>query len=365
MANNLVAYGFVDLQHLFSTRITEAGIERVWTAIKESADEHTRQVDALMSTFVEKTTVAKQQIELAGAGTLQPIDEFGIPRVVKPSGSYAVAFPIQGAGTAWGNNRVTRALMSVEEANRNTIEAQRMDADWMRRHILAATFDNVTWTFNDKVGPNMSKGLGDITIQPLANGDTVTYVKVGASVPATDDHYLAQAAAIDDSNNPFDDIYDELMEHPSNSGPVVVQVATSLKSSIQNLTSFVEVGDPDLRYGVATTQIGGVGSDILGPGNEVLGKVDKCWIVEWKNLPAGYMIGQALGAGPVLKQREYPAAELQGFYMETHSGDGARQEIRMLRYAGFGVSNRVAALCYYVGGGAYVIPTDFGAPLAV
>lgn len=364
MANTL-AYGFVGLQHLFAERISEVGVERIFTAIQESAAEHARQINELLSTFVEQTTVAKEQIELAGAGTLQPLDEWGNPKPVRPSGSYAVAYPIQGAGTAWGNNRVTRALMTVEEANRNTVEAQRMDADWMRRHILAAVFDNVAWTFNDKVGPNGAKGLGDITIQPLAiTSDGVTYVKTGGTV-ATDQHYLAQAAAIDDSNNPFDTIYDELMEHPSNAGgPVVVYVATSLKTSIQNLTSFVEVGDPDLRYGVATTQIGSAAGDIKGFGDEVLGKVDNCWIVEWKALPDDYMIGHARGGGPVLKMREFAAAELQGLFMEEFSDDGARQLTRMLRYAGFGVANRVAAVVYYVGG-AYAIPSDYDAPLAV
>jgi hypothetical protein len=363
MANTL-AYGFVGLQHLFNERVAEVGVGRIFTAIQESAEEHARQINELNASYVELTTVAKEQIELAGSGTLQPLDEWGNPIPVRPSGSYAVAYPIQGAGTAWGTNRITQAMMTVDEANRNTVESQRMDADWIRRHVLAATFDNVAWTFNDKIGPNGAKGLGDISIQPLANGDTVTYVKTGGSV-ATDDHYLAQAAAIDDSNNPFDDIYDELIEHPSNGGPVVVYVATSLKTSIQALTAFVEVGDPDLRYGVATTQIDSSVENIRGFGDEVLGKVNKCWIVEWKVLPAGYMIGHAEGGGPVLKQREYSASELQGFFMEEHSDDGARQLTKMLRYAGFGVSNRIGALAYYVGGGAYVIPTDYNAPLAV
>ncbi len=356
MANTL-AYGFVSLEHLALERVTTVGERRIFDAIQESVAEHTRQINELMSSFVELATEHKIRFALAGDGTLQPLDEHGNPLPVRPSGYYDVAFPIQGGGTAWGDNRVSRALMTVDEANRNTLDAQKRDADWMRRHILASVFDNVAWTFDDDE-------FGNLTIEPLANGDTVQYNKVGGA-KATDTHYLAQAAAIDDSNNPFDDIYDELMEHPSNRGPVVVYVATSLTSTIEALTAFVEVGDPDLRYGVASTQIDENAPlmDIKGFGDEVLGKVNKCWIVEWRALPDGYMLAHAVGGGPVVKGRQYPATSLQGFFAENHSPDGNLREVRMIRYIGFGVANRVAAVAYYVGGGAYVIPTGYGAPL--
>lgn len=359
MANNTLAYGFVGLEHLMLERVTTVGVERVFDAIQESVSEHTRQINALLDSFIEQTTVHQIRFHLAGSGTLQPLDEWGNPLPVREEGYYDVAFPIRGGGTAWGDNRVTRALMTMDEANRHTLNSLRRDADWIRRHLLAATFDNVAWTFDDAE-------YGNLTIQPLANGDTVTYNKVGGA-QATDTHYLAQAAAIDDSNNPFDDIYDELMEHPSNRGPVVVYVASSLTSSIEALTAFTEVGDPDLRYGVATTQIdeGALSEDIKGFGDEVLGKVNKCWIVEWRALPDGYMIAHAKGAGPVLRMREYSAPELQGLFMENNSPDGNLRETRMIRYAGFGAINRVAAVVYYVGGGSYTIPTGYNAPLSV
>ena len=43
---------------------------------------------------------------LGSGGTLQPLDEWGNPLPVKDEGVYDVAFPIQGGGTAWGDNRV-------------------------------------------------------------------------------------------------------------------------------------------------------------------------------------------------------------------------------------------------------------------
>lgn len=357
-----ISYGFVTLQDQFNQRVAEVGVERIWTAIDESAAEHNRVLTELMAAMIEETTSAQEQFELPGGGTLQPLDADGNPLPVKPSGSYQVAYPIQGAGTAWGSNRVSRAMMTVREANRLTVDAQEKDVNWLRRHILAAVLDNTSWTFVDEVGPDGSKGLGSITIQPLANGDSVVYTKKGGDT-ATDDHYGAQAAAIDDSNNPYDDIYSDLVEHPSNSGPYVAYIASSLKSATQGLAGFVPVVDPDIAPGS--------GSDSLrsqisrGFGDEVLGKTDNMWIVEWNILPAGYILAHARGGGPVLKMREYAAPELQGFFREAHSPDGNHQEERMIRYAGFGCGNRIGAYVYYVGGASYVIPTGYATPLPV
>ena len=77
------------------------------------------------------------------------------------------------------------------------------------------------------------------------------------------------------------------------------------------------------------------------------------------------MIGHAQGAGSVLKMREYPATALQGLIPEGFSPDGVLEEIRSLRYAGFGVTNRIAACVQYIGGGSYTIPSGYDAPLPV
>lgn len=355
MANNTIAYGFVNLEHLFAERVSGAGEGVVYDAVKLSAAEQSRSINALMASLVEPTEKYTERFYLPGVGTLQPLDENGNPLPVAEGGYYDVAYPIQGGGTAWGTNRVSRNLMTVEEANRQTVEALKKDGDWVARHALAALFDNATWTYDDV-------DHGNLTIQPLANGDTVTYVRHGGAA-STDDHYLAQAAAISDTDNPFDDIYNELMEHPSNSGPVVVYAASSLTSSIQGLTGFVPVNDPDIRVAITADNLNSVID--RGLGDEVLGKVNKCWIVEWRRLPAGYMIGHAQGAGPVLGYREYPAATLKGLFTENHSPDGNLQQTRMIRYGGFGVRNRVAAVCYFVGGAAWAIPSGYDAPLAV
>lgn len=54
-----------------------------------------------------------------------------------------------------------------------------------------------------------------------------------------------------------------------------------------------------------------------------------------------------------------------GLLPENHSPDGNLNIYRLLRYAGFGALNRTATLAFYIGGGAYVIPTGYTTPLAV
>jgi hypothetical protein len=361
MANTL-AYGFIGLEHLAQERVNTIGVRRVWEAIQLTLDEYNRQIDGMMSAFVQRTTVAKERIMLPGSGTMQPLDEWGNPQPVREEGHYDVGYPIQGAGHAWGTNRVTRALITVEEVNRQMVEALRRDADWLRRHILAALFTHTSWTYDDKIGPGGNAGLGDVTIQPLANGDTVPYLRVGGT-SATDSHYLAQAGAIADAANPFPVIYEELMEHLTNDGEVVVYVPRNLTVAIEALTAFVPVGDPAITYGANVDLLrASIGR---GFGDLVLGRVNKCWVIEWRALPDNYLLALAEGAGPVVKMREYPAPELQGLFAEDNSPDGNLEEIRSIRYCGFGVANRVAAVVYRIGNSSYAIPSGYTAPLGV
>jgi hypothetical protein len=227
--------------------------------------------------------------------------------------------------------------------------------------MLAAVLTNTSYNFNDKE-------LGTLEIVPLANGDGTVYFRDGDALPSADNHYYAQVAAISDAANPFPTIYDELAEHPSNEGPFVVYVPSNLRNAIYALADFVEVADTELVLSANVNQLRNISDQelgrIKGVGNEVLGRINKLWVVEWKALPDGYMIGVATGnAQPFMRMRQDEEPELQGFFREVHSSDGAREEYRFLRYAGFGVRDRTAAVVYQIGNGSYVVPTAFQAPL--
>lgn len=353
---NQIAYGFVGLEHLFSERLENVNVATVMNAVEESIAEHNRQAEALIAELAMPTTDYKTRFQQRDSYTLQPLDEYGRPKPVRPAGYYDVAFPIQGGGAAFGFNHISEKLATVSDINRLTLEALAADADWMKRHALAAIFDNATWAYDDDQH-------GSLTIQPLANSDSVTYVKKSGSV-ATDTHYLAQAAAIADATNPYPVIREELREHPVNgSGSIVSYIPTALRTTTEALATFVEVGDPDIEQGVDESTI--VGSLDRGFGDEVLGKANGVWIVEWSLLPSDMILSVARGARePVLKMRQYPAAGLQGFFRKAIV-EGNLSTNEFYRFAGFGAFNRVGACAYRIGDAAYAIPTGYGAPLAV
>ena len=351
------AFGFVGYEDLADERVLDGNnVQIVNTAIAASVAEHNRQVTTALAELVEPTTDYTARYKNGGGGTLQPLDEWGNPLPVKDSGFYDVAFPIQGGGTAWGDNRVSRALMTVGEAQRFTLGALRRDADWMRRHFLAALFDNTTWSFADEE-------KGTLTVQPLANGDAVTYARNNGS-SATDTHFYAQAGAIADASNPFPTLLTELSEHPENGGPYVAYIPTNVKAAVQGLANFIDVADANVDAGIMAPRL--TGRIDRGFGDAVVGYVDGVFVVEWSFLPDNYGIVIARGAETKpLRMREYPAASLQGLFTENHSPDGNLQEYRFLRYAGFGVYNRVGAVAFRVSNGAYAVPTGYTTPVAV
>jgi hypothetical protein len=258
-------------------------------------------------------------------------------------------------------------MLTVEEADRFTNDAFQKDADWRIRHVLAAIFGSASYAFNDAIGSNGAAGLGSINVYGLANGDSVVYNRKGGNTASIDNHYLSgTATSISTADNPFPTIRAELMEHPSNSGPYVAYLATNLVNDLASLGEFVETDDPAIAY-QNTDHLPSAPPNILGPGDEILGRLksSNMWIVEWSRLPDNYIIAHATGAGPFIRQREYPAAELQGLFQEGFSPDGNHQEQRFIRFGGFGVFDRVAAVVYQVGTATYAVPSGMLPPLPI
>lgn len=352
-----ILYGFHQLTDILSERVNENNIAVVNDAIQQAQAEYNRQLDAVTGLFVTRTTEHQVRYKQLGRARSQPLDQNGRALPVKPSGYYDVAFPIHAAGNAWGTNYVTRQFMTVQDVNDNVRTMFDGDTAWMTDHILAALFADSTYTFTDTEH-------GSLTIQPLANGDAVTYgVFTGASSAATDDHILAQANAIaDGADNPFPTIYTELTEHPENGGQVVAFIASDLKASVEGLTNFKEQADPNIRVGSGNDElVGSLGVNVPGT---VIGYVDGVWIVEWPSLPSSYLIATTTEGNRPLAQREFAVPSLQGFRQVAERLDYPYEEVQYARWAGFGAWNRVGALVMRIGNGTYAVPTNYSVPMA-
>jgi hypothetical protein len=265
-----------------------------------------------MSAFVERTTSDyKLRYKLPGGGYLQRRGSDGRYGSVKATGSWDVAFPLEDFGAQISENDVDRAYMTVGELDRhiNTVVIQNVNS--VRFEMLKALLNNTQGTFVDPL-------WGSLSIEPLANGDTVTYPPVlGATTEATDSHYLGAAyaaAAISDTNDPYVTIVDELEEHfgASQGGSnIVVFINNAQRAGTEALTDFYEVPDQYVRVGTNTDVPQGLPSV---PGRIIGRHGHGCWISEWRHMPASYLMALHLEAEPPLIRRIDPA--------DTGLGDG-------------------------------------------
>lgn len=363
MANNVLNYGFHNYSALAANRIAEMDAQVVFDMVNTSAAMHTERVNALLSGLTERTTEFRRKFILSAPVDMQPVTSDSSAKPVKPLLSYNVDFPLRSAAAAFGVDHVAAAKLKLSELEALTMTILMGDGKWMKRHMLASIFTNTNWSFDDpQQGTLTIKGLAnaDGTLYPLESGDT-----------EDSQHYLAQAGAIADNANPYDDIYAQLKKHPSNnvgpSTPIVCYIPTGLVATTKALANFVDLAATDIRLGADNSEVvanAALINQVKAFGDEVLGKCDGCWIVEWSALPAGYIFAHAQGAGPVLGMREEPEAALQGLYTLRNTSNPVLQSTEMRRIAGFAVMNRVAALVYRIGDASYAIPTNYEQPLA-
>lgn len=353
---NQVLYGFHNMRDLLSQRVTDSNVAEVNKAIDDTLAEHNRSLDALLALFCKKTTDPSVRYKSATAKRLQPLDEIGRALPTKRAGYYTAGFPIQDAGDAFGVDFVTRTKMTVQEVNDWLNTTLIADKRWMRDHILAALYTNVDWTFPDQL-------VGDLTVHPLANGDSVVYnVQTGADVGATAQHYVGQAAAIADATNPYPTLYSLLISKPENSGDVIALIPTGLRATTEALATFTTAADPNITPGNASdTLTGTLGAAV--PGKLIGYETSGVWIVEWPALPANYVIAVTTEGERPLAMREHAETELQGFKRVADRNDYPWYESQYVRRAGFGGWNRVGAAVMRISNATYAIPTNFTAPM--
>jgi hypothetical protein len=352
---NQVLYGFVNLQNMLDQRITNTNVGTVVTAIQRTLEEHQRQLAAFTSLFVEPTTLHAERYYPGSNARLQPLDENGRARPIRPAGFVDVGYPLKAAGTAWGNNWRARAKLTVGEVQRVTAQQITADVRWMRDQILAGIYADTDWTSSDDQ-------YGALTIKPLANGDSQVYsVITGADSASTDDHNVGQAGAIS-VTDPFPAMRADLIEHPENSDTVVALIPTAQRADVEALAAFNRMGDPNIQPGSGSDQlVGSLGTPVPG---EVFGYHDAgVWLSEWKALPAGYVIGVTPGGDPALAMREEEEAELRGFRLADERPDYPFYESQWVRIAGFGARNRVGAYVVRIGNATYAPPTGYAQPM--
>lgn len=316
----------------------------------------------MTSLFVAQTTSDfKLRYKLAGGGYLDRRGPDGRFTTGKVTGSWDVAFPLIDAGRQIAANDVTMAYMTMAELELHISSVVSQNVNTVRHEILRRLFKNTTDTFSDDIH-------GDLTIQPLANGDSVVYPPViGSATEATDNHYLESGyaeSAISDTNDPYEVLVPEITEHfgeAAGGQNVVTFINDTARSETQALTDFFEVNDNYIRTGANTD----VPINLPSVPGRIIGRHKAgTWISVWNFIPANYSVTIHLEAQAPLIRRIDPA--------DTGLGDGLQLVAENEEFPfkatfwrhrfGFGAGNRLNGVVMEFGtGGTYTIPTAYQA----
>ncbi|KPK91514.1 MAG: hypothetical protein AMJ88_13480 [Anaerolineae bacterium SM23_ 63] len=349
-------YGMLGLSDTDRLFVNTIGQSAVYEATKTLLERYNQDLRAALAVFVERQTPDyKLRYKLPGGGRLQRRGGRTDTARVKAYGSWDVALPLEDFGAAIGGDDVTLAYMSIQEYDRHLKTIMIQDINTVRFELLYSLFHGATRTFVDPL-------YGSLTVQPLANGDTVTYPPVlGAEAEATDDHYLIAgyaATAIDDTNNPYITIRQELEEHfgASTGGDAVAVFINPAESpETEDLTDYDAVPDKYVRTGTQTA----VPVNLPSVPGRVLGRTNGVWVIEWRWIPATFMLGVHLDVpAPLLERIDEPDTGLgSGLQLIATEEDYPLMSAHYRHRFGFGVGNRLNAVIMEVS-----TDQDYGAP---
>lgn len=343
--------------------VNNANQELLYEAAQQYIEMANIATNQAMSAFVEPTptTNFKERYKLSMTGRMQRTSEETSGKSVAPSGSWDVAYPIYNFHEQVAISDVDAAYMTPAEFQLHIDGVITRARNAKRFEILKRLFKNTTDTYTDK-------RHGSLTIETLANGDSVVYPPVeGSESEATEDHYLESgyaASAISDTNNPFQTLADDLVHHGTNTTddlPIGFMINSAQAAKTKALTNFIPYVPNAIQRGQDTDQV-------LMPARPIPGKIigymlGAGWVSVWDWIPANYITGVNLAAPQALRMRVDPA--------ETNLGSGGLQLLPEERHGvltfnswrlrfGIGTANRINAAIMELGtGGTYSIPSAY------
>ena len=336
-------FGILGIDDTDRKFVSTLGQSVVYDAIQELLTRYNTDLNAALAVFVEGTTEDyKLRYKLPGGGRLQRLGKQAPPAEVRAIGQWDVAYPLEGFGAAVGGGRIDMAYMTVQDLD---------------KHLDTVMIHNTQDTFEDDLH-------GALLIEPFANGDSVNYPPVlGSESEATEDHYLSTSGAppIADANNPFPTMVDELEEHfgaPTGGSNIVVFHGSGSTTAIEGLAAFNEVPDRFVELGDDTAKAIGLPANLPG---RIVGRVNGAWSVEWRWIPANYLLGIHMDAPKPIGMRVDPAdTGLQrGLAMIARDDEYPIETSYWEHRLGFGATNRLNGVFMFVDAGGFAVPSGF------
>lgn len=351
------ALGVSDNDRVFNATIGQR-------VIYETAMEYVMRINddlnKALSVFIDETTDEyKRRFKLPGGGYLQKRNSDGRYAAVKATGQWDVAFPLEDWGAQIAGNDIDFRKMTIRDLDRHLDTVVAQNVNTVRFELLRSLMNNAADTFVDE-------DWGSLTIQPLANGDGTLYPPVlGATDDADDTHYLETnyaPASISDTNDPLTTIRNELEEHfgvNEDGSDVVVFSNPDSTPKVRALTGFVGVTDKGVIPGQDTATLRQL---ISGYPGTLIGRAKGVWFVEWRHLPATYMIGVHSSAPKPIVRRVDPAdmGIPVGLALVAQDEEYPFRSSFWRHRFGFGAGNRLNGVVLELGtGGSYSVPTIY------
>lgn len=350
-----------DSEYVFNATVGQQVIFEAATAYVNRVN---AELNAALSIFVAGVTEDyKRRYQLpAEGGSLGKRGSDGRYPAVKASGYWDVAFPLEDYGNQVVGNDVDMAYMTVAELDRHLQTVMSNNRNSLRSAILHKLFDNVADTFVDP-------RWGSLTIQPLANGDTVVYPPViGSTTEATRDRYAESGyadSAVSDTNDPFETIIAALeadFGQPTGGSNIATFVNSADVAYYSALTDFYPVISYRIQPGGNTDLPRNIPPQLSQIGRVIGYHKSGSWVVQWDWVPDNYLLGIHLDIEPPLMKRVDPATTGLGSDLQLVSTDqdfpfqGSHWRHRF----GFGAANRLNGYVMELGtGGTYTVPTAY------
>lgn len=339
--------------------IQRADQQLIYNATMQYVNMQLEDVARAESVFVEgQTTNTKERYQLPGSGRMSQRAEGVRGAAVRAYGGWDAAYPIFDYGEQIAETRVQMAHMTPAEYQRHVDTIVTRYVNERRHQILHRLLDDEggsAFTFSDMFA-------GSLSVVPLANGDSVVYPPVmGSTSEATEDHYAESgyaASAISDTNNPLVTLKDELVEHfgtMTGGENIVAFVNNADVTYLEDLTDYTPVEDRFIRVGSNVD----VPQSLPNVPGTVRGRSNGVWIVEWRWIPANYILALHLEATPPLKERVYPNLP-SGLHLQYEDENAPIESAEWGAYFGFGCGNRLNGAVMELGtGGSYTVPTNY------
>lgn len=350
------AIGLNDTDRVFAAT---AGQQVVLELINAYVDRLNSDMAAAMSIFVSETTdLHTRRYKLPGNTYLQRRGLQAQPATQKAYGGYDVAFPLEDFSAQIAGDDVSMAYMTAGDLQRHLSTVTTSYANTVRYEILNRMLysANPSLSFIDPL-------WGTLTVKGLANGDTDTYPPVlGSLSEATENHYIESGyagTAISDTNNPYPTIRNELEEHfgaVTGGENIVVFHNNAETPYIEALTDIDLVVDSFIRTGVNTS----FPINLPNVPGRIIGRINGCWAVEWRWIPAHYMLGVHLEVEAPLYMRVDPSDTGlgQGLQLVARDTEFPFQSAFWRARFGVGAANRLNGVAFELGsGGTYTDPT--------